>query len=79
MGEIRRICSTLRVWSGRPASWAKWIRVGGGTIAYILSNCSMDVPDVGVPVLAMHAPFEVISKADLYMAAKTYAAFYESR
>ncbi|SCZ77238.1 aminopeptidase [Acidaminobacter hydrogenoformans] len=48
---------------------------GGGTIAYILANKGAEVIDCGVPVLSMHAPFEVISKADLYMAAKGYRAF----
>lgn len=48
---------------------------GGGTIAYILANKGAEVIDCGVPVLSMHAPYEVISKADLYMAAKGYMAF----
>lgn len=48
---------------------------GGGTIAYILANRGAEVIDCGVPVLSMHAPYEVISKADLYMAAKGYQAF----
>ncbi len=50
---------------------------GGGTIAYILANKGAEVIDCGVPVLSMHAPFEVISKADLYMAAKGYKAFLD--
>jgi aspartyl aminopeptidase len=48
---------------------------GGGTIAYILGNYNMNVIDAGVPVLNMHAPMEVISKADLYEAYKGYKAF----
>ena len=52
---------------------------GGGTIAYILANCDMDVVDIGVPVLSMHAPFEVVSKADVYMTVRAYLAFYHSR
>ncbi len=48
---------------------------GGGTIAYILANKGAEVTDCGVPVLSMHAPYEVISKADLYMAIKGYHAF----
>lgn len=48
---------------------------GGGTIAYILANKGAEVIDCGVPVLSMHAPYEVISKADLYMAVKGYRAF----
>ena len=48
---------------------------GGGTIAYILGNYNMNVIDAGIAVLNMHAPMEVISKADLYEAYKGYKAF----
>ena len=48
---------------------------GGGTIAYILALYGMDVVDCGVAVLNMHAPWEIISKADLYEAKKGYSAF----
>nr|WP_308649119.1 aminopeptidase [uncultured Agathobacter sp.] len=48
---------------------------GGGTIAYILANYDMNVIDSGVPVLNMHAPWEIISKVDLYEALKGYVAF----
>lgn len=51
---------------------------GGGTIAYILANKGIDVVDCGVPVLSMHAPYEVTSKLDLYSAYKTYKAFWEN-
>ena len=50
---------------------------GGGTIAYILANKGADVIDCGVPVLSMHAPYEVTSKYDVYSAYKTYKAFWE--
>ncbi len=50
---------------------------GGGTIAYILANKGVDVLDCGVPVLSMHAPYEVISKFDLYNAYEVYKAFYQ--
>ncbi|MBP3802201.1 MAG: aminopeptidase [Clostridia bacterium] len=49
---------------------------GGGTIAYILANKGTDVIDCGVPVLSMHAPYEVTSKFDIYEAFKTYKAFW---
>ena len=49
---------------------------GGGTIAYILANKGVDVIDCGVPVLSMHAPYEVTSKYDVYSAYKTYKAFW---
>lgn len=48
---------------------------GGGTIAYILANKGIDVIDCGVPVLSMHAPYEVTSKFDLYTAYRGYRAF----
>ena len=48
---------------------------GGGTIAYILANKGMDVIDCGVPVLSMHAPYEVTSKFDVYCAYKAYNEF----
>ena len=49
---------------------------GGGTIAYILANKGVDVIDCGVPVLSMHAPYEVTSKFDIYNAFETYKAFW---
>ena len=50
---------------------------GGGTIAYILANKGVDVIDCGVPVLSMHAPYEVTSKFDIYSAYNTYKAFWK--
>lgn len=51
---------------------------GGGTIAFILAEYNMDVVDCGTPVVSMHAPTELISKADLYSTCKAYKAFYEN-
>ena len=51
---------------------------GGGTIAYILANKGTDVIDCGVPVLSMHAPYEVTSKYDIYSAYETYLAFWKA-
>ncbi len=51
---------------------------GGGTIAYMLGNYNMDVIDAGIPVLNMHAPMEIISKADLYEAYKGYLCFLKN-
>ena len=48
---------------------------GGGTIAYILALYGMNVIDCGIAVLNMHAPFEAISKADLYETKRGYTAF----
>ena len=51
---------------------------GGGTIAYILANKGVDVIDCGTPVLAMHSPFEVTSKYDVYMTYRAYKAFFNN-
>jgi aspartyl aminopeptidase len=48
---------------------------GGGTIAKFLATLGMDIVDCGTPVLSMHSPFELVSKADLYMTYKGYKAF----
>ncbi len=49
---------------------------GGGTVAKYIANLNVDVIDLGVPVLCMHAPFEVIAKLDLYMAYRAIQTFY---
>ncbi len=51
---------------------------GGGTVAKYVANRNIDTIDIGVPVLSMHAPFEVVSKIDVYMAYRTFKAFNES-
>lgn len=51
---------------------------GGGTIAYILGNYNMYVLDAGVPVLSMHAPMELVSKADVFEAYLAYKAFLKA-
>lgn len=51
---------------------------GGGTVAMYLANLNIDVIDVGVPVLSMHAPFEITSKIDTYMAYKAFKVFIEN-
>lgn len=48
---------------------------GGGTIAKYVANRNIDTIDLGVPVLSMHSPFEVVSKLDVYMAFKAFEAF----
>ena len=49
---------------------------GGGTVALDISRLNADVIDVGVPVLSMHSPFEVVSKLDVYMAYKAFKAYF---
>lgn len=51
---------------------------GGGTVAFLLARLNMDVLDIGIPVLSMHAPVEVISKADLFMAYKAYSILLQN-
>ena len=48
---------------------------GGGTVAAYIANLNVDVVDVGVPVLSMHAPYEVVSKMDVYMTYKAFSTF----
>ncbi len=52
---------------------------GGGTVAMYIANLGVDVVDLGVPVLAMHAPFEIVSKMDVYMCYRAVKAFYEAK
>ncbi len=49
---------------------------GGGTVAQYVANLDFDVIDVGVPVLSMHAPFEITSKIDTYMAYRSFCVFF---
>ena len=51
---------------------------GGGTVAKFIANMNVDVVDVGVPVLSMHAPLEVVSKLDVLMTYRAFAAFFRS-
>ncbi|HEZ7987826.1 MAG: aminopeptidase [Ruminococcus sp.] len=48
---------------------------GGGTVAAYIANLNVDTIDVGVPVLSMHAPYEIVSKIDVYMAYKAFSVF----
>ena len=50
---------------------------GGGTIAMYVAHLNIDVVDLGVPVLSMHSPFEVVSKLDVYNTYLAFKAFYE--
>lgn len=52
---------------------------GGGTIAYIMADWGCDVVDCGVAMLSMHAPLELVAKADAYSAYLAYKAFFESK
>ena len=50
---------------------------GGGTVAKYIANLDIDVVDVGVPVLSMHAPYETVSKLDVYSAYQAFKVFFE--
>ena len=77
VARIRRIMGDAGV-SFQTAELGKVDVGGGGTIAYIPAKYGMDVIDSGVPVLSMHAPWEVTSKADIYEAFKGYEAFLKN-
>ena len=48
---------------------------GGGTIAKFVSNRNVDTVDIGVPMLSMHAPFELVAKQDVLMTYRAFLAF----
>lgn len=74
IAKLRNIMDNNDV-SFQTAELGKVDQGGGGTIAYILAEYGMSVIDSGVAVLNMHAPWEIISKVDLYEAYKGYIAF----
>ena len=51
---------------------------GGGTVAKFLAQYDMDIVDIGVPLLSMHAPLELASKIDVYMAFRAFEEFYKN-
>ena len=74
MARCRKIMDEGKV-KFQTAELGKVNQGGGGTIAYICALYGMNVIDSGVAVLSMHAPWEVISKADLYESYKAYKEF----
>ncbi|MBQ5734697.1 MAG: aminopeptidase [Lachnospiraceae bacterium] len=74
IGELRKIMDNNDV-AFQTAELGKVDQGGGGTIAYILASYDMQVIDCGVPVHNMHAPWEVVSKVDVYETKCGYAAF----
>ena len=74
IGRLRKLMDDAKV-NYQTAELGKVDQGGGGTIAYICAAYGMEVIDSGVAVLSMHAPYEIISKADLYEAVKAYRAF----
>ncbi len=74
VARVRRIMDDADV-SFQTAELGRVDAGGGGTIAFIPARFGMDVIDSGVPVLSMHSPWEVTSKADIYEAFRGYQAF----
>ncbi len=78
VAKIRQIFDAAKV-KWQMGELGKVDQGGGGTIAHILARYEMDVIDCGVGLMSMHAPHEVASKLDIFMAYKAYAAFYRSK
>ena len=75
MGKIRRLLDEDGViW--QIGELGKVDAGGGGTVAKYIANMDVDVVDLGVPVLSMHAPYEVVSKMDVYMAYRAFLKFF---
>ena len=76
MGKIRRLLDEDGVvW--QIGELGKVDAGGGGTVAKYIANMDVDVVDLGVPVLSMHAPYEVVSKLDVYMAYRAFLKFFK--
>ncbi len=76
LGEIRRLFNENNIpWHITELGAVD--KGGGGTIAMMIANLGVDVIDVGVPILSMHSPYEVASKADIYAAYRGYCVFLE--
>ncbi len=74
VGEVRKMFADAGViW--QTSELGKVDVGGGGTVAKFVANLNIDTVDLGVPVISMHAPWEVISKADLYSNYKAFLAF----
>ena len=76
MGKIRAMLDNAGiVW--QTGELGKVDAGGGGTVAKYVAKLDIDVVDIGVPVLSMHAPYETVSKLDVYMAYKAFSEFFK--
>ena len=76
MGKVRAMLENAGiVW--QTGELGKVDAGGGGTVAKYVAKLDIDVVDIGVPVLSMHAPFETVSKLDVYMAYKAFSEFFK--
>lgn len=76
VGYIRKIFDEKDI-AWQMAELGKVDAGGGGTVAKYIAKLNIDTIDIGVPVISMHSPYEVISKADLYSTYEAFAAFIE--
>ncbi len=77
VGKIHNLlCNGNVVW--QTGELGKVDAGGGGTVAAYIANLDIDTIDVGVPVLSMHAPLEVVSKLDVYHTYKAFCVFMKS-
>ena len=77
MAEIRSLLDSTNVcW--QTGELGKVDEGGGGTVAKYVASLNIDVVDVGVAVLSMHAPLETVSKLDVYMAYRTFFEFFNN-
>ena len=77
MAEIRNILNNNKViW--QTGELGKVDAGGGGTVSQFVASLNVDVVDLGVPVLSMHSPFEVVSKIDTFMTYKAIYSFFIS-
>ena len=74
VGKIRRMLDGAGI-TWQTAELGKVDAGGGGTVAAYIARHGIDTVDLGVPVLSMHAPYETVSKADLYMTHLALCAF----
>lgn len=77
IAKLRKINDDANV-SYQMAELGKVDQGGGGTIAYLAAKYGMNVIDAGVAVLSMHAPWEIVSKEDMYQAYSCYKAFLQA-
>jgi len=78
VGRVRRLFDDNGIF-WQPEVIGRVDEGGGGTIAMFLARYGMDVLDAGPALLAMHSPFEISSKADLYMTYRAYKIFMEKK
>ena len=76
VGKLRAVMDDGNVFY-QTAELGKVDQGGGGTIAQFVAMMDVDVVDLGVPILSMHAPFELASKLDVYNTYKAFCAFYK--